>query len=86
MVGLRGPRGKRWKCPYDRSSHFCQASARTRRQVSDADLSAVRSAAFSDGEIVEIIAHIALNALTNYPNIATDVKIDFRKISLTEAA
>jgi hypothetical protein len=49
-------------------------------------LSAVRSAAFSDGEIVEIIAHIALNVLTNYPNIATDVKIDFRKISLTEAA
>jgi uncharacterized peroxidase-related enzyme len=63
---------------------FAKRVLETRGQVGDADLSAVRSAGFSDGEIVEIIAHIALNVLTNYLNIATDVEIDFPKIPFTE--
>lgn len=55
-------------------------------QVSEADLAAVRAAGFSDGEIVEIIAHVALNVFTNYFNIATDVDIDFPKVSYSEIA
>lgn len=41
---------------------------------------------FFDGEIAEIIAHVALNVFTNYFNIAADVDIDFPKVSHTEVA
>lgn len=55
-------------------------------QISESDLATVRSAGFSDGEIAEIIAHVALNVFTNYFNIAADVDIDFPKVSHTEIA
>ena len=58
----------------------------TKGQISEADLTAVRSAGFSEGEIAEIIAHVALNVFTNYFNIATDVDIDFPKVSYSEVA
>jgi alkylhydroperoxidase family enzyme len=46
----------------------------------------VRKAGFSDGEVAEIIAHVALNVFTNYFNIATQVDIDFPKVSSAKAA
>lgn len=55
-------------------------------QVTESDLDAVRTAGFSDGEIAEIIAHVALNVFTNYFNIAIDVDIDFPKVSYSEIA
>ena len=54
--------------------------------ISDADLAEVRAAGFSDGEVADIIAHVALNVLTNYFNIATDVEIDFPRVSFAKAA
>ncbi len=57
-----------------------------RGAIRDADLAEVRAAGFNDGEIAEIIAHVALNILTNYFNIATDVEIDFPKVSFAKAA
>jgi uncharacterized peroxidase-related enzyme len=53
-------------------------------QISDEELSTVRDAGFSDGEISEIIAHVALNVFTNYFNIATAVDIDFPKVAHSE--
>jgi alkylhydroperoxidase family enzyme len=53
-------------------------------QISESDLDKVRSAGFSDGEIAEIIPHVALNVFTNYFNTATDVEIDFPKVSYSE--
>lgn len=58
----------------------------SRAQVSDADTQALRLAGFNDEEIVEIIAHVALNLFTNYINIALDVPVDFPKIQLRHAA
>jgi uncharacterized peroxidase-related enzyme len=55
-------------------------------QISESDLTAVRAAGFSDGEIAEIIAHVALNVFTNYFNVATEVDIDFPKVSYSEIA
>ena len=55
-------------------------------QVSDENLQAVRKAGFSDGEVAEIIAHVAINVFTNYFNIATHVDIDFPKVSSAKAA
>lgn len=58
----------------------------TRGAIREADLTAVRAAGFSDGEIAEIIAHVALNVFTNYFNIAADVDIDFPRVSHAELA
>jgi uncharacterized peroxidase-related enzyme len=56
----------------------------TKGEIGEADLTAVRDAGFSDGEIAEIIAHVALNVFTNYFNTATKVEIDFPRISYSE--
>jgi alkylhydroperoxidase family enzyme len=44
------------------------------------------AAGFDDGEIVEIIAHVALNLFTNYINVALDVPVDFPSIKFRRAA
>lgn len=48
-----------------------------RGKVSDGELVAVRDAGFSDAEILEIVAHVALNTLTNYVNEVAGTAIDF---------
>ena len=55
-------------------------------QVTDENVQTVRKAGFSDAEVAEIIAHVAINVFTNYFNIATQVDIDFPKVSSAEAA
>lgn len=65
---------------------FAKRVLDTKGQVTESDLGVVRAAGLSDGEIAEIIAHVALNVFTNYFNIATDVDIDFPKISYSEIA
>ena len=54
--------------------------------ATQADVDTVRNAGFSDGEIAEIIAHVALNIFTNYFNNTTDVEVDFPKIALRKSA
>jgi uncharacterized peroxidase-related enzyme len=48
-----------------------------RGHVSDKALAKVREAGFSDGEIGEIVAHVALNVFTNYFNSTAQTDIDF---------
>lgn len=48
-----------------------------RGKVSDSDFEAMRSAGYSDAEIVEIVGHVALNTLTNYINEVLGTEIDF---------
>ncbi len=57
-----------------------------RGQVDADDVEAVRKAGFKDEEIVEILAHVALNLFTNYVNIAFDVPLDFPSVKLRRAA
>jgi uncharacterized peroxidase-related enzyme len=66
--------------------NFAKQVLDAKGQISEDELSVARSAGFSDGEIAEIIAHVALNVFTNYFNIATDVDIDFPKVSHLEVA
>jgi len=61
----------------DAAVRFAVALVRDRGRVSEADVSAVKMAGYSEGEIVEIVAHVALNTLTNYLNEAFDTPIDF---------
>jgi uncharacterized peroxidase-related enzyme len=65
---------------------FATGVLKQKGQVSAGQLQAVRSAGFSEGEIAEIIAHVALNVFTNYFNIAAGTDIDFPKVSAKELA
>lgn len=56
---------------------FALAVLDTRGGVSDQEFARVRAAGFSDAEIAEIIAHVALNVFTNYFNRAAHTEIDF---------
>ncbi len=55
-------------------------------RATDADVETVRRVGFSDGEIAEIIAHVALNIFTNYFNNTAEVEVDFPKIALRQSA
>jgi uncharacterized peroxidase-related enzyme len=56
---------------------FAVKIATARGAVDAEDVLTVRAAGYSDAEIVEIIAHVALNTLTNYVNEVLDTEIDF---------
>jgi len=55
----------------------------TRGDIDASDLAAVRQAGLSDGEIAEVVAHVALNVFTNYFNKAAEVDIDFPRVSFS---
>ena len=45
--------------------------------VTDNDIMQIRQAGYSDGEIAEIVANIALNIFTNYFNLVAETEVDF---------
>lgn len=57
-----------------------------RGQIADADVTSLRAAGFTDGQVVEILAHVALNLFTNYVNVAFAVPVDFPGVKLRRAA
>lgn len=50
------------------------------------DITTVKNAGYSDGEVAEIIAHVGLNVFTNYFNTAADVVVDFPAVPLADVA
>lgn len=50
--------------------------------VTQGELNAVREAGYDDAEIVEIITHVGMNILTNLIGKASQVDIDFPKVTL----
>jgi uncharacterized peroxidase-related enzyme len=56
---------------------FATKVVKARGHVVDADVAAVKAAGFSQGEIIEIVLHVALNTLTNYVNEVAQTEIDF---------
>lgn len=69
----------------DAAVRFAVKLVHQRGKVTGADVSAVRAAGYGEGEIVEIVAHVALNTLTNYVNEAFDTPIDFPTVSARAA-
>ena len=69
----------------DAAVRFAVAIVRNRGQVSAAEVDAVKAAGYTDGEIVEIVAHVALNTLTNYVNEVLGTEVDFPAVT-TDAA
>ncbi|CAN5257029.1 carboxymuconolactone decarboxylase family protein [soil metagenome] len=70
----------------DAAVRFAVKLARARGQTSDADIRALKDSGYSDAEIVEIIAHVALNTFTNYVNEALKTEIDFPVVTVRTAA
>jgi uncharacterized peroxidase-related enzyme len=60
---------------------FVKRVLESRGQVSDVDLLAVKAAGWTDGQVVELVAHVALNVFTNYLNGVAQTEIDFPPVS-----
>jgi uncharacterized peroxidase-related enzyme len=61
----------------DAAVQFAQQVIETRGKVGDADLKAVRDAGYSDANVMEIIALVAMYSLTNFFNNVFDPDKDF---------
>ncbi len=56
---------------------LARAIVETRGHVAEADLGDARRAGLSDGEILEVVANVALTTFTNYLNEVATTDIDF---------
>ena len=65
---------------------FARAVFEQRGHVSDASLAAVRAAGYDNGEVLEIVAVVAINILTNYLNDVARVDVDFPHVRAGELA
>jgi uncharacterized peroxidase-related enzyme len=65
---------------------FVQELVVHRGVVDDNALRTVRGAGFSDTEIVELVANVALNIFTNYINHVAGTEVDFPKVDVSLAA
>lgn len=56
---------------------FAAKVARQRGKVSATDIAAVKLAGISEAQVIEIVASVALNVLTNFVNNVAQTEIDF---------
>lgn len=63
---------------------FALALLKGRGRVSDGEFKAAR-ALFTDAALMEIVTLVALNVLTNYANVMTQVEVDFPVVALRAA-
>lgn len=70
----------------DAAVRFAVKIARERGAVSKADVEAVRAAGYTDGDLVEIVEHVALNTFTNYFNNVFGTEIDFPEVAVVTTA
>ena len=63
-------------------ANFAMKVIRHRGLVDDADLVVAREAGVDDSLMIEIVANVALNTLTNYNNRLADTEIDFPVVQL----
>jgi len=65
---------------------FARKVLEARGHVSNSDLAEVRLAGFSEPQVIEIVASVALNVLTNYVNNVAETDIDFPVVLAAQAA
>jgi uncharacterized peroxidase-related enzyme len=65
---------------------FALLVAKSHGRVSDAQLATLRLAGFDEASVVEIVANVAVNVLTNYVNNVAQTDIDFPKFQTRLAA
>lgn len=61
----------------DVAIRFARKLASTRGKVADTDVEAVRKAGFSDAQLIDLIANVAINMLSNFTNNVAETEIDF---------
>lgn len=83
---LQNRRGRSSDTRAEAALAFARALVEHTGQVSSSEFDAVRAAGHSDGEIIEIITHVAMNIFTNLLGKATQVDIDFPRVDLNQAA
>ena len=82
----RNLRGRATDPRSEAALRFAVRVVETRGNVSDEDLAEVRSAGYSDEEVVEILANTVLNLFTNYFNHVAGTEIDFPVVRTGERA
>jgi uncharacterized peroxidase-related enzyme len=65
----------------DAAVQFARKVIETRGNVSDVDVKAVRDAGYTDANVIEIIALVAVYSLTNFLNNVFDPEKDFPAVS-----
>jgi len=65
----------------DAAVQFARKVIETRGKVSDADLKAVRDAGYTDANVIEIVALVAMYSLTNFFNNVFDPEKDFPAVT-----
>ena len=65
----------------DAAVRFAVAVAQARGHVGDDAIAAIRAAGWTDAEILEVTAHVALNTLTNYVNEVAGTEVDFPTVA-----
>ncbi|CAN5150888.1 carboxymuconolactone decarboxylase family protein [soil metagenome] len=61
---------------------FAVSIVRERGHVGPDAVAAVKAAGYDDAQIIEIVAHVALNPLTNYVNEVAGTVVDFPPVDL----
>lgn len=77
---LLARRGKGTDAKADAAIALARQIIERRGEVSDAQLAAARSGGLNEGEIAEVVAHVALNVFTNYFNRVAATVVDFPPI------
>ncbi|MFC5697983.1 carboxymuconolactone decarboxylase family protein [Pseudomonas sp. GCM10022186] len=65
----------------DAATQFARKVIEARGQVTDADLKAVRDAGYTDANVMEIVALVAMYSLTNFFNNVFDPEKDFPAVT-----
>lgn len=65
---------------------FVHRLVEARGNISDADLVSARNAGLNDRQILEIVANVAMNVLTNFTNNVCQTVVDFPVVDLDEVA
>ena len=69
----------------DAAVRFAVAVAKNRGHIDVDDLGALKDAGYDDAAAVEIVAHVALNVLTNYLNEVANTEVDFPAVDTVAA-
>lgn len=56
---------------------FAKKMLENPKEISSADLEPLKNLGYSDGDILEIIAHVIRNIFTNYINIISETEVDW---------
>ncbi|MCW8882469.1 MAG: carboxymuconolactone decarboxylase family protein [Sedimenticola sp.] len=65
---------------------FAKAITQHRGEVTDSDFSQAQLSGLDEGLMMEVVANVALNVLTNYTNRLAATEVDFPRVALLKAA